>query len=68
MITEVFDIREKYCVICIRTCENDETLDIYITSFITVSFPMASFITANFPMLIIILMGSILERIKKVKT
>jgi len=53
MVTEVFEIREKYCVFCMRRCENDETLDIYIASFIigsliTASFPMASFAIASF--------------------
>ena len=48
MVTEVFEIRQKYCVFCTRTCENDETLTIYIASFITVSFPTTSFIMTSF--------------------
>jgi len=39
MVTEVFEIKEKYSVICMRTCENDETLNIYKASLITTSFP-----------------------------
>ena len=38
MVIKVFEIREKYCIFCMRTCENDETLDIYITSFVTLVF------------------------------
>jgi len=48
MVTKVFGIREKYCVVCMRTCENDETLKIYIASFRTTSFIMTSFLATSF--------------------
>ena len=51
MLIEVFEIRKEKCyIVCMGTCENNETLDIYIASFIMTTFPTTSFITTNFIM------------------